>query len=104
MYTTGPGTDLRAGEALQRVLLSATVDGLSVSLVSQLIEVPEVRELTRHLIGAARPPHAVLRIGYGWPVVSSPRRAVDELVMSEISQTPVAAAASRDPHDRSQLW
>ena len=102
-YAIGPGTDLRAGEALQRVLLRATVDGLSVSPVSQLIEVPEIRELSRQLIGAARPPHAVLRIGYGWPVVSSPRRDIDELVMSECSP-PAAAAACRDPHDRSQLW
>jgi hypothetical protein len=113
MYTTGPASDLRAGEALQRVLLSATVDGLSVSPVSQLIEVPEVRVLTGRLIGSPQPPHAVLRIGYGWPVVSSPRRAVDELVMPESSTTPAAAkptptpvtvGADSDPHDRSQLW
>lgn len=104
VYGAGPGSDVRAGEALQRVLLTATVDGLSASPVSQLIEVPEVRELTRQLIGAPRPPHAVLRIGYGWPVVASPRRDVDELVMADPSPTPAAAAVGRDPHDRSQLW
>jgi nitroreductase len=88
VYTGGPGCDLRAGEALQRVLLGATVDGLDVSLVSQLIEVPEIRELTRRLVGASVSPHAVLRIGYGWTVTSSPRRAVEQLVMSEA--TPAA--------------
>ena len=34
---------MQAGEALQRVLLTATVEGLAVSLLSQLVEVAEVR-------------------------------------------------------------
>ena len=104
MYFSGPGSDVRAGEALQRVLLTATVDGLSVSPVSQLIEVPEFRELAGQLIGAPSAPHAVLRIGYGWPVASSPRRAVDELVMPEISPAQAATTGCQDPHDLSQLW
>jgi nitroreductase len=102
VYTGGPDCDLRAGEALQRVLLGATVDGLSVSLVSQLIEVPETRELTRQLVGSSQPPHAVLRIGYGWPVATSPRRAVDDLVTSGSATD--GFASFNDPHDLSQLW
>lgn len=102
MYSGGPGCDLRAGEALQRVLLSATVDGLSVSLVSRLIEVPEMRELTRDLVGSGQPPHAVLRIGYGWPVPTTPRRAVESLVMSDAATAGIASIS--DPHDLSQLW
>jgi hypothetical protein len=102
LYTGGPECDLRAGEALQRVLLTATVDGLSVSPVSQLVEVPEARKLTRDLVGATQLPHAVLRIGYGWPVATSPRRAVEDLVTSEVG--PAGSRPFGDPHDRSQLW
>jgi hypothetical protein len=76
----GPHGDLRAGQALQRVLLTATVCGLSASLVSQLVEVPEARAEAGRLAGSDRPPHAVLRIGHGWPVVASPRRAVEDLL------------------------
>lgn len=109
-FVGGPSSDVRAGEALQRVLLTATVDGLSVSPVSQLVEVPEVRALTRDLIGATQLPHAVLRVGYGWPVATSPRRAVEDLVMSDavMSDAVMSEAASdswvTDPHDLSQLW
>jgi hypothetical protein len=52
-----------------------------VSYLSQLVEVPDVREKVQRLLGAARPPQAVLRIGYGWPTAPSPRRPVAELLL-----------------------
>ncbi|MDQ2707118.1 MAG: nitroreductase family protein [Actinomycetota bacterium] len=79
----GPTGDVHAGQALQRVLLTATVDGLAVSLISQLIEVVEIREQVRQLLGHARLPLAVLRIGHGWPVTATPRRTVEDLVMAD---------------------
>lgn len=106
-HSAGPIGDLRAGEALQRVLLTATVQGLAVSPVSQLVELPDVREAVRTLVGSARPPQAVLRIGYGWPVTGSPRRPVEDLLVAD---GPPAVYPDgypddpRDPHDRSRLW
>jgi hypothetical protein len=68
--------DVHVGEALQRVLLIATADGLAVSFLSQLVEVPDIRDAVQRLIGTMRPPQVVLRIGYGWPTPRTPRRAV----------------------------
>jgi hypothetical protein len=73
--------DVRAGEALQRVLLTATTEGLAASFLSQLVEVPDIREAVRRLIGTGRPPHAVLRIGHGGPTTRTPRRAVADLLL-----------------------
>jgi len=61
----GRAGDVRAGEALQRVLLTATADGLTASFLSQLVEVPDTREAVRRLVGALRPPQAVLRMPGG---------------------------------------
>ena len=77
----GPDGDVQAGEALQRVLLAATIDGLAVSYLSQLIEVPDARAAVHHLLGTLRPPHAVLRIGHGWPTPRVPRRAVSDMLL-----------------------
>jgi hypothetical protein len=73
--------DVQAGEALQRVLLTATVEGLAVSYLSQLVEVPEVRAAMHQLLGTLRPPQVVLRIGHGWPTPRVPRRAVADMLL-----------------------
>ncbi|MEV1292019.1 nitroreductase [Pseudonocardia sp. NPDC049635] len=80
VHTDGPREELRAGEAMQRVLLTATVAGLSASFLSQLVEVPEIREQARRLLGGTRPPQVVLRIGSGVPVPATPRRAPEKVV------------------------
>lgn len=77
----GATGDLQAGEALQRVLLTATAGGLAMSFLSQLVEVPEARDAVCRALGAHRPPHAVLRIGHGWPTLRTPRRAVSDLLL-----------------------
>lgn len=84
-HLSGPRAEVQAGQALQRVLLAATADGLAASFLSQIVEVPGPREQLRKLIGASRPPQVVLRIGRGWPVVAAPRLPVEELVMNEPS-------------------
>jgi hypothetical protein len=87
-HLTGPMGDVQVGQALQRVLLTATADGLAVSFLSQIVEVPDTREELRRLIRATRPPQAVLRIGRGWPVGATPRRRVidtlDHLVSPDL--------------------
>ncbi len=67
---------VRAGQAMQRVLLNATACGLSTSFLSQPIEVPFVREALRSLLGGHDHPQTVLRIGYGHPPAPTPRRPV----------------------------
>jgi hypothetical protein len=68
---------LQAGQALQRVLLTATVTGLATSFLSQPVEVPLTRAALRALLEAPGHPQTVLRIGYGHPAGPTPRRPVD---------------------------
>lgn len=79
----GSEGEIRTGQALQRVLLTATGHGLAASLLSQLVEVAPAREEVRRLIGSAQPPLAVLRIGRGWPVPATPRIPVSALVIPD---------------------
>ncbi|WP_433274650.1 Acg family FMN-binding oxidoreductase [Actinosynnema sp. CS-041913] len=80
-FCDGPLDQLQAGQALQRVLLTATTLGLSASVMSQPIEVGPVRDRLRRTLGGMVVPQAVLRIGFGSPVPPAPRRPVDDLLM-----------------------
>jgi hypothetical protein len=75
-HLTGPLGDLRAGQALQRTLLTATAGGLAASFLSRIVEVPTTREALRRLVRANRTPQAVLRIGRGRPIRATPSRQV----------------------------
>ncbi|MBV9920694.1 MAG: nitroreductase family protein, partial [Pseudonocardia sp.] len=86
-YGIGLSADVTAGQAMQRVLLTATVEGLTASFLSQLIEVERAREALRRLIGGPRGPQVVLRIGRGWPVPATPRRPVGDCVLPALSET-----------------
>ncbi|MET7426323.1 hypothetical protein [Dactylosporangium sp. NPDC005555] len=70
---------VRAGQALQRVLLSATVRGVDTQPMTQLLEIPRLR---RAVTDPADPwsPQMILRIGYGMPAPASPRRDRAELL------------------------
>ncbi|PSK65129.1 putative NAD(P)H nitroreductase acg [Micromonospora sp. MH33] len=69
-----------AGQALQRVLLTATDAGLAVSMLSQPVEVPGAREALRLSLGRFGAPQMVMRIGFGQPGRATPRRPVDEVL------------------------
>lgn len=71
-----PMDHLLAGLAMQRVLLTATVVGLSASFLSQPVEVPLTRAALRALLVEPGHPQTVLRIGYGHPAARTPRRPV----------------------------
>jgi nitroreductase len=73
---------LRAGQALQRVLLTATLLGLATTPISQPVEVPEVRQALA-VPSPAFYPQMVLRIGYGRVCGRTPRRALDEVLLPE---------------------
>jgi len=83
-----PLDQLQAGEAMQRVLLTATANGLATSFLSQVIEVPGTRDELRHLLGGGIWPQTVLRIGYGTPAAATPRRGIDEVVTMKIEAAP----------------
>ncbi len=80
-HLSGRTAEVQAGQALQRVLLTAAADGLAVSFLSQIVEVPATRDSLRRLIGGDRPPQVVLRIGHGWPVPATPRRQIAGLLL-----------------------
>ncbi|MFG2884177.1 Acg family FMN-binding oxidoreductase [Streptomyces sp. NPDC048297] len=68
---------LRAGQALERVLLRATADGLVASVTSQPLEWPDLRWTARDPLSAMAHVQMVLRLGYGPEGHASPRRPVD---------------------------
>ncbi|GIH81500.1 nitroreductase family protein [Planobispora longispora] len=77
----GPADWLRAGQALQRLLLAATVHGLSASFLNQPLDLRDMRRHTdpRHPGGH---PQMIIRLGYGPAVPRAPRRPVPELLQA----------------------
>ncbi|MFI8823504.1 Acg family FMN-binding oxidoreductase [Streptomyces sp. NPDC053431] len=71
---------LRAGQAMQRILLQATLDGLSTSLMSQLLEWPELRSQARDPGSTIGFVHMVIRLGYGPRGRATPRRPVADVL------------------------
>lgn len=71
---------LRAGQAMERALLQATLDGLATSLTSQALEWPELRWTVRDPQSAMGFVQMVLRLGYGPAGPGTPRRPVHEVL------------------------
>ncbi|MEU0056173.1 nitroreductase family protein [Streptomyces sp. NPDC006334] len=71
---------LRAGQALERVLLTATRADLATSLTSHALESPELRLLTRDPLSGAGQVQMVLRLGYGPRGPVTPRRPVRDVL------------------------
>ncbi|MFD7880351.1 Acg family FMN-binding oxidoreductase [Streptomyces sp. NPDC059766] len=71
---------LVAGQALERVLLRATLDGLATSLTSHALEWPELRWTARDPESAMGFVQMVLRLGYGPSGPGTARRPVDEVL------------------------
>jgi len=72
---------VRAGQALQRVLLTATWRGLATTPIGQPVEVPAVRRLLLDP-SAGLAVQMVLRLGYGRLAGHTPRRPVAEVLAS----------------------
>jgi nitroreductase len=70
---------LRAGQALQRVLLTATLRGIAASPLTQPLETPDAW-LVRDPRSGFEYPQMILRLGYGLPVPPTPRRPVSEVL------------------------
>ncbi|QHC23878.1 Acg family FMN-binding oxidoreductase [Streptomyces sp. GS7] len=76
----GPADWLRAGQALQRVLLLATRQGLASSFATQPLEWPDLRWLLRDPLSGTGYVQMILRLGYGPQGPCTPRRPVDEVL------------------------
>ncbi|MEU6682336.1 nitroreductase [Streptomyces sp. NPDC046832] len=76
----GPAEWLRAGQALERVLLEATLADLATSLTSHALEDRALRLLTRDPASGTGQVHMVLRLGYGPRGPATPRRPVRDVL------------------------
>ncbi|WP_326834992.1 hypothetical protein VSH64_08690 [Amycolatopsis rhabdoformis] len=84
-FDDAPADRLRAGQAMQRVLLTATGHGLDASFISQPVEVPATRDRLRALLGDGLWPQIVLRFGYGEPGAWTPRRTLADVLLERPS-------------------
>ncbi len=74
---------VRAGQALQRVLLTATAHGVATTLLNQPLEIPRLRGLLTDA-DTGLPPHAIVRLGYAQlPAPRTPRRPVAEVLTTD---------------------
>jgi hypothetical protein len=72
---------IAAGQALQRLLLTATLNGLQASFLNQPIEVPSLRTKLRQLSGRSGFAQLLLRLGHAESKVpATPRRPLEEVI------------------------
>ena len=71
---------MRAGLALQRVLLTATVHEVSSGLLTSPLEVPALRDILVDSATIRGHAQVLLRFGYGPEPAPTPRRSVAEVL------------------------
>jgi hypothetical protein len=76
----GPADWVNAGQALQRILLTASTCGVAAALHSQPFELPWLREHIRDRLAGGGYPHMLLRLGAVIQTAVSVRRAPDEVL------------------------
>ena len=81
LSTSGGGRPdwLRAGQALERVLLTATLRGVAADPLTQPLETADAW-LVRDPQAGIEYPQMILRLGYGLPVARAPRRPVSDVL------------------------
>ncbi|KAA5838069.1 nitroreductase family protein [Saccharopolyspora hirsuta] len=84
--TSDPEAELQAGQALQRLWLTATAQGLAASMISQVLEVPETRREAMDLLGGHAAPQALLRIGHGTTAAAAPRRDPADVIIDGVAE------------------
>ena len=65
---------VRAGQALERLLLEATAAGVAASFLNQPLEHDDLRFLVRSPLTGVGNSQMILRLGYGDEVPATPRR------------------------------
>jgi len=58
----------------------ATDAGLAASMLSQPIEIPHARDQLRRTLRRQGTPQMIIRLGFGQPTTSSPRRPIDSVI------------------------
>ncbi|MFC4494350.1 Acg family FMN-binding oxidoreductase [Streptomyces ovatisporus] len=71
---------LTAGQAMERLLLTATREGLASSFATQALERTELRWLLRDPVWGTGPVQTVIRLGYGARGEPTPRRPVEDVL------------------------
>ncbi len=81
---------LKAGQAMERVLLTAEANGVAVSHLNQPIEIEDLRSRLATIVGHESGfPQLLLRLGYGPEVPHTPRRDLQSfLLRQDTSKTP----------------
>lgn len=75
---------VRAGQALQRVLLTAESEGVAVSHLNQPVEVEDLRPRVATVAGREGGyPQIILRMGYGTAVPPTPRRDLRSVLLCQ---------------------
>jgi nitroreductase len=75
-----PSDWLTTGQALARLLLTAHDEELHASFLNQPVELDDLRERLRALLGRPGVPQLVLRLGYGRDPRATPRRPVSDVL------------------------
>ena len=75
-----PADWVRAGQALERLLLEATSAGLAASFLNQPLEQEQLRWLVRSPRTGVGHSQMILRLGYGDEVPATPRRPPEQLL------------------------
>jgi nitroreductase len=76
-----PQAWLRAGEAMQDALLTATSLGISASFLNQAIEEPALRPRIATAAGRQGHPQLIMRWGFGPEVAPTPRRPLADVLL-----------------------
>ncbi len=77
-----PAEWLAAGQALEHVLLASCAAGLDASFLNQAVEVSNFRHRLRELAGRSGFAQLVLRLGYGTPAPPTPRRRLQDVLLT----------------------
>jgi nitroreductase len=77
----GPEDWVRAGQALQRVLLAASSCGVRAALHSQPLEVSELRDFIGAVLCDGAHPQMVIRLGCTGQPSATVRRSIDEVLL-----------------------
>lgn len=75
---------VRAGQAMQRILLTASSYGVAAALHSQPVELTWMREFIRTLLGDGGHPQLVVRLGLVTQVAQSVRRSPADVIFESV--------------------
>jgi nitroreductase len=96
--TDGPRAWLAAGQALERVLLTATLRRVQSTPMTQPLEIPQLRTLFDDT-ARGRVAQVVLRLGYAPPATATPRRPLSELLLRSANRLPWRDEPYDERHD-----